>query len=114
MKAPFSRLLYKAIVYGLLFTESPFKFEKILDKIFTCSELSDSKIRYLKQLLMIKEKWTRAYCPHLFIAGTHSTSRAESVNSQIKAKLTNQTSLVNIYWVMDALCNEQITKSQQR
>lgn len=30
---------------------------------------------------LIKEKWTAAFAPRKFIAGTHTTSRGEAVNA---------------------------------
>lgn len=80
------KLLYKMIVYELLFSSDPFKFQKVVESIFLLASehLEEKKIIYLRNLLLIKEKWTRAFAPRLFTAGTHTTSRAESVNSQIK------------------------------
>jgi hypothetical protein len=81
-----SKILYKLIVYDLLFTPDPFKFRKIVESIFFMANelLDDQKISYLRNLLLIKEKWSRAFAPRVFTAGTHTTSRSESVNSQIK------------------------------
>lgn len=47
--------------------------------------------------MLIKEKWTTAYAPNLFTARTHTTSRAESVNSQIKARVHSKSTLVDIF-----------------
>ena len=47
--------------------------------------------------MAIKEKWTSAYSPNIFLARTHTTSRIESVNSQIKARVHSRSSLVDIF-----------------
>jgi len=77
-----AKLLYKHIVYELLFTEDPFKFQKVADVIFQNeAHLGPDKLRYLRSLIQIKEKWATAFTPSVFNAGTHATSRAESVNA---------------------------------
>ena len=43
--------------------------------------IGDDKISYLRNLATIKEKWAAAFTPAVFIAGIHTISRAESVNS---------------------------------
>ena len=88
--APGAKALYKHIVYSLLFTRDPFKFGKICELIFQNENmLGEDKIRYLRSLIQIKEKWSSAFTPPVFNAGTHATSRAESVNSQIKTRINS-------------------------
>jgi hypothetical protein len=91
------------VVYDLLFTGDPLKFWKTVESIFLLAEayLDDKKIAYLRNLLLIKEKWCRAFAPRLFTAGTHTTSRAESVNSQIKQKIDEKSSLVDVFYCLD-------------
>jgi hypothetical protein len=47
----------------------------------------------LRGLFQIKEKWASSHQPILFTSGIHTIQRAESVNSQVKHKLTGKTSL---------------------
>ena len=49
---------------------------------------------------MIKEKWTAAFAPRKFIAGTHTTSRGEAVNAQVKTKIYSKSTLVDILKMM--------------
>ena len=76
MKGHTPKLLYKTIVYKLLFCETPFEFQKILSLIMQGGKdiIGGHKVEYLKKLVLIKEKWARSYCPYVFIAGTHTTS----------------------------------------
>ena len=53
----------------------------------TDGHLDDKKKAYLHFMLKIKDKWATAFTPFVFHAGTHTISRAESVNSRIKSKL---------------------------
>lgn len=86
--APAAKLLYKHIVYSLLFVEDPFKFQQVCELIFSHEEtIGADKVRYLRSLIQIKEKWATAFAPPLFNSGTHVTSRAESVNAQIKTRI---------------------------
>jgi hypothetical protein len=48
-------------------------------------------------MLTIKEKWAAAYAPEVFMAGIHTISRAESVNSRVKAAVHSRSTLVDIY-----------------
>lgn len=74
------RLLYNHII-DCIFTESPKRFQELQDVIFQNSELLDNdRLKYLRQLFQIKEKWSSAHQPVLFNAGIHTISRAESVN----------------------------------
>ena len=51
----------------------------------------------------IKEKWTAAFAPRQFIAGTHTTSRGEAVNAQVKTKIHSKSTLVDILKMMQEL-----------
>jgi len=77
-----AKLLYKYIVYDLLYEENPKVFETYVNLIFqNTAMIGESKLNYLRNLLIIKEKWTAAYSPALFTSRTHTTSRIESMNS---------------------------------
>ena len=45
---------------------------------------------------MIKEKWASAFAPRVFSAGTHTSSRVESVNSWLKQTLNHKSSLIEL------------------
>ena len=53
----------------------------------------DQSCKYLKSYSDFKHKWNDAYRPIIFSAGTHTTSRAESVNSAIKRYVNSQSEL---------------------
>lgn len=77
-----AKLLYKYIVFDLIYEENQQVFETYLNIIFQNSDLiGESKINYLRNLMIIKEKWTAAYVPNVFLARTHTTSRGESMNA---------------------------------
>jgi len=59
---------------------------------FTTNKYTKS-INYIKSRLEHKEKWADAYRPIMFTAGTHTTSRAESVNSSIKRYVNSRSEL---------------------
>ena len=65
--------------------------------------LGPDKIRYLQKLLAIKEKWASAFAPHMFMAGTHTTSRIEAMNSWLKQTLDHKSSLIDVMNTFDAL-----------
>jgi hypothetical protein len=46
--------------------------------------LDRERLAYLRELLLIKEKWATAHQPIVFNSGVHTTSRAESVNHMVK------------------------------
>jgi len=74
-------MLYKYII-DLIYVDSPKKFQEMSEIIFsTKGHIDDKKLAYLRFMLNIKEKWATAYTPKVFHAGTHTISRAESVNS---------------------------------
>ena len=88
--SPTAKLLYKHVVYSLLFAEDPFQFQSVCELIFDHEDLlGEDKVRYLRSLIQIKEKWATAFAPPIFNSGTHATSRAESVNAQIKTRVTS-------------------------
>lgn len=108
-----AKMLYKFIVYELLFCEDPFKFQQVANVIFqNAAQLGTDKIRYLRSLLQIKEKWASAFTPDIFTAGTHATSRAESVNAQIKLRVTSQSRLTDIFDAMNDL-TDKITDNSE-
>jgi hypothetical protein len=77
-----AKLLYKYIVYDLIYEENQKLFETYVNIIFQNQALiGESKLNYLRNLLIIKEKWTAAYSPMIFSSRTHTTSRIESMNS---------------------------------
>jgi hypothetical protein len=83
-KTASSKLLYNHIL-DLIFAETPTKFTQLLNIVFSSPELLDEqKLNYLRQLLLIKEKWASAYMPRVFNSGIHTISRAESVNNMVK------------------------------
>lgn len=61
---------------------------------------------------MIKEKWTAAFAPKNFIAGTHTTSRGESLNAQIKTKINSRSTLVEILRHMQELDERVVEKCE--
>jgi len=44
-------------------------------------------------MLQIKSKWASHACPRMFNGGIHTISRAEAVNSQIKARVWSKSTL---------------------
>ena len=74
--------------------------------------LGEDKLRYLRSLIQIKEKWATAYAPPIFNSGTHATSRAESVNSTIKTRINSQSKLTDIFRAMSDLTDKVVTDSQ--
>jgi hypothetical protein len=114
-----AKLLYKYIVYELLFTENPYKFQRAADIIFQSqTHVGPEKLTYLRSLIQIKEKWATAFMPAVFNAGTHTTSRAESVNAQIKRSVNAQSKLTDIFSEMSALaertCQQQQVKQHNQ
>lgn len=91
--------LYKILVGDLIFGDCQKKFWQNIELIFSEDAqilLGQDKLRYLQKLLMIKEKWTTAFNPRLFSAGTHTTSRIEAVNSWLKQTLHQKSSLLDV------------------
>lgn len=77
-----AKLLYKYIVYDLIYEENQELFETYVNIVFQNTEMiGESKLNYLRNMLAIKEKWTAAYSPTIFTSRTHTTSRIESMNS---------------------------------
>jgi hypothetical protein len=50
--------------------------------------------------------------PSIFNAGTHTTSRAESVNAQIKQRLDASSKLTEIFHEMNALTERVVTNQK--
>ncbi|CDW84932.1 UNKNOWN [Stylonychia lemnae] len=99
-----AKLLYKYIVYDLIYEENYQKFQTTLNIIFQHADLvTEAKLTYLRNLMQIKEKWTTAYAPDIFLARTHTTSRIESINSQIKARVHSRSTLVEIFQMFQDL-----------
>ena len=73
--------------------------------------LGEDKVRYLRSLIQIKEKWSSAFVPPVFNAGTHATSRAESVNAQIKTRVNSQSKLTDIFVAMADLAEKVVDNS---
>jgi hypothetical protein len=108
-----AKLLYKYIVYDLIYEEHQDLFESYLNIIFeNASVIGDSKISYLKNLLAIKEKWTAAYAPQNFTSRTHTTSRIESMNSQIKARVHSRSSLIDILTMFQDIDERVVERSE--
>ena len=69
-------------------------------------------MNYLRQLLLIKEKWASAYMPRVFNSGIHTISRAESVNNMVKQKLqSSKTNLVDLYKLICSVESKTIERS---
>jgi len=76
-----SKLLYKSVI-DLIYCDCPQRFQQLQDLVFNSGEyLGPQKLDYLRKLFLIKEKWVTCFTPDIFSAGTHTISRAESVNS---------------------------------
>lgn len=73
--------------------------------------LDESKLTYLRSLLLIKEKWTSAHQPIVFNSGIHTISRAESVNHMVKQKLTNKCNLVDLYRLITSVESKTIERT---
>ena len=98
--------LYQAIIGDLVFNDSQSKFWKSVELIFSEEAqvlLGPDKIRYLQKLLAIKEKWASAFAPHMFMAGTHTTSRIEAMNSWLKQTLDHKSSLIDVMNTFESL-----------
>lgn len=86
-------------IFKLVDTEKTEDFDTealILENFFdnqTCSHKQKSQ-KYFKDILEFKTKWATSYCPVVFTAGVHTTSRAESVNRMVK-RYVNQRSEVS-------------------
>ena len=74
--------------------------------------LGADKLRYLRSLIQIKEKWATAYAPPIFNSGTHATSRAESVNAIIKTRIGASSKLTEIFRAMSELTDKDVSDSQ--
>jgi hypothetical protein len=76
------RQLYKYLTGDVIFNDNVKNFWKVSEIIFNSEHLlGPERIKYLRQMWQIKEKWTAAFAPKDFIAGTHTTSRGEAVNA---------------------------------
>lgn len=99
-----SKMLYKFLTGDAIFNDDVKHFWKITEIIFNSEEfLGPARIKYLRQMWSIKEKWTAAFAPRTFIAGTHTTSRGEAVNAQVKTKIHSKSTLVDILQMMQEL-----------
>lgn len=106
-----SKILYNKII-DTIFTPNPKDFQELQEISFSSQEhLDEAKLDYLRKMFAIKEKWAAAYTPAIFHAGTHTISRAESVNSQIKAKVFRRSSLCDIFKLMNDIVEKCIKKS---
>jgi len=77
-----ARQLYRYLTGDVIFNESVKNFWKVSEIIFNSEHLlGPERIKYLRGMWQIKEKWTMAFSPKNFIAGTHTTSRIEAVNA---------------------------------
>lgn len=110
MKGQNSKMLYQSIL-NLIYEPDPHKFQEIQELIFSSTDLLDeTKLQYLRSLFAIKEKWAAAYCPNIFNANTHTVSRAESVNSQIKNRVFAKSSMCDILRLFQELEDRSINK----
>jgi transposase-like protein len=108
-----AKLLYKYIVYDLLYEESQQLFETYVNIIFQSQDIiGEAKLNYLRNLLMIKEKWSAAYAPTVFTSRTHTTSRIESMNSQIKARVHSRSTLVDIFHMFQDIEDRVVERSE--
>lgn len=75
--------LYLNMIKGPKSLEARYLYKYLTGEAIFNSEhlLGPERIKYLRQMWQIKEKWTAAFAPKLFIAGTHTTSRGEAVNA---------------------------------
>ena len=97
----------------MIYEESPKKFETLVNIVFQNAEIiGESKINYLRNLLAIKEKWTASYAPTLFTSRTHTTSRIESMNSQIKARVHSRSTLPDIFQMFQDIDERVIERSE--
>ena len=104
------KMLYNQIM-ELIFTPSPKRFQEIQELIFSSNEhLNDHLLQYLRSMFAIKEKWAEAFSPNLFSAATHTISRAESVNSQIKDRVFSKSSFWDILRLFQELEDRSIEK----
>jgi len=60
-----------------------------------------NSIDYLNRLSNIKEKWADAFRKKIFTAGTHTTSRAESVNALFKRYMTRNCEISDIIYLLE-------------
>jgi hypothetical protein len=74
--------------------------------------IGESKINYLRNMLAIKEKWTAAYSPTIFTSRTHTTSRIESMNSQIKARVHSRSTLIDIVQMFQDIEERLVERSE--
>ena len=63
----------------------------------------EKQLNYLQDQYSFKEKWADAFRPKIFSAGTHTTSRAESVNSAIKKYLNSRSEISTMITLIDDL-----------
>jgi len=104
-------MLFSKII-DTIFTPNPKDFQGLQEVIFASKEhLDDQKLDYLRKMFAIKEKWAAAYTPAIFHAGTHTISRAESVNSQVKSKVFRRSSLCDIFKLMNDIVEKSIKRS---
>jgi len=94
MKGQGAKMLYSKII-DLIYNQSPKEFQESQELIFSSSQIlmPEEKLCYLRQMFAIKEKWAEAFAPTQFNAATHTISRAESVNSQIKNSVFSKSSM---------------------
>ncbi|CAI2385530.1 unnamed protein product [Moneuplotes crassus] len=103
--------LYQKII-NLIYTPSAKEFQEIQEVLFspTNDDIGDEKLQYLRQMFAIKEKWAEAFCPIEFNAATHTISRGESVNSQIKNRVFAKSSMCDIFRLFQELEDRSINK----
>ena len=106
-----SKILFQKII-DTIFTPNPKDFQELQEIIFSSQDrLDETKLDYLRKMFAIKEKWAAAFTPAIFHAGTHTISRAESVNSQVKSKVFRRSSLWDIFKLMNDILEKWIKKS---
>ncbi|CAI2386947.1 unnamed protein product [Moneuplotes crassus] len=106
-----AKILHQKII-DTIFCRTPKEFHENQEIIFSSDDLLDpQKMGYLRKMFSIKEKWAAAFTPALFHAGTHTISRAESVNSQVKSKVFRRSSLCDIFKLMNDIIEKCIKKS---
>jgi len=106
-----ARQLYRYLTGDVIFNESVKNFWRVSEIIFNSEHLlGPERIKYLRGMWQIKEKWTMAFAPKNFMAGTHTTSRVEAVNAQVKTKIHSRSTMVDILKMMQELDDRVVRK----
>ena len=79
------------------------KFDETREELVEFLRAKDFKksVEYLERLFIIKEKWSDAYRKRIFTAGTHTTSRAESINAVIKRYMNRTCEISGLIYLLE-------------